>query len=664
MSFRQFWDLGYRRLLPIAPPSSGIRNAGKRPGILNGSGTWHGLEDWQNLEATEADLDRWEKMGAGVGLKLGGEPHLLALDVDVLAPALAELGKGAAFKMLGPAPIRIGHWPKMMLLYRSAVPIGYRYLRFDDGVSVKGALIECLTEGKQSVIEGIHPNTRKPYRLVDGLWPIDQLTEITAEQLDAFFEHLRGVLPGVQIARVSTADRAKIDQSRLKGDMEQIASAVRAIPGDAFDVYREWITLAAALRSSCAEDPEVGLDIFEEYSSRYAGEQKETPYQAYMGLKPPFAVGAQWIYDKAASFGWTGRAAEFFEPPSDSEIFPKPLKEQKRFDLVPLNCVAASALEETTKPLIKGLLDQGALSILYGESNTGKTFAALSMAYHIAAGRPWGGMTVSQAACVYVAAEGGRGVRKRAAALAQKLGDGVPLYFLMSPVDLLHADADVAPLIESIRELPETVGFGVLDTLSRAMAGGDENTSTDMGAMVKNLDRIRAATGVHLMAVHHSGKDRAKGARGHSLLRAAIDTEIECADGQITVVKQRDMEMGFSSAFRLEPVHIGLDGEGMPVTSCVLRLVGTAEEREPVKPTEREQELLTVIAGLDEGQGVRSGDIVAYYKAQGKPLKNGTARQLVARLAQKTLLSQVDRGLWRVTERDKTLPKTLQNIFD
>ena len=29
------------------------------------------------------------------------------------------------------------------------------------------------------------------------------------------------------------------------------------------------------------------------------------------------------------------------------------------------------------------------------------------------------------------------------------------------------------------------------------------------------------------MLVHHTGKDTAKGARGHSLLRAATDTEIE-----------------------------------------------------------------------------------------------------------------------------------------
>ncbi len=48
-----------------------------------------------------------------------------------------------------------------------------------------------------------------------------------------------------------------------------------------------------------------------------------------------------------------------------------------------------------------------------------------------------------------------------------------------------------------------------------------------MGALVRCMDLIRQETGACVLFVHHSGKDAAKGARGHSLLRAAIDTEIE-----------------------------------------------------------------------------------------------------------------------------------------
>ena len=53
---------------------------------------------------------------------------------------------------------------------------------------------------------------------------------------------------------------------------------------------------------------------------------------------------------------------------------------------------------------------------------------------------------------------------------------------------------------------------------------GNENSPEDMGKYVASCGRIREAGGTHVMVVHHCGKDLAKGARGHSSLRA--DTAI------------------------------------------------------------------------------------------------------------------------------------------
>jgi hypothetical protein len=79
----------------------------------------------------------------------------------------------------------------------------------------------------------------------------------------------------------------------------------------------------------------------------------------------------------------------------------------------------------------------------------------------------------------------------------------------------------------------------VVDTLSRAMAGGNENAPDDMSAFIRNIDRIRQETGAHVLIVHHCGKDAAKGARGHSCLRAATDTKIELS---------HDTDTGMASA--------------------------------------------------------------------------------------------------------------------
>jgi hypothetical protein len=97
-----------------------------------------------------------------------------------------------------------------------------------------------------------------------------------------------------------------------------------------------------------------------------------------------------------------------------------------------------------------------------------------------------------------------------------------------------------------------------------------------MGALVRNCDRIREETGAHVMLVHHTGKDTAKGARGHSLLRAATDTEIEVkreSGSEIItakVTKQRDGEIGKMFAFCLETVKLDVDPDGDPITSCVV----------------------------------------------------------------------------------------------
>ncbi len=144
----------------------------------------------------------------------------------------------------------------------------------------------------------------------------------------------------------------------------------------------------------------------------------------------------------------------------------------------------------------------------------------------------------------------------------------------------LKADRD--RLIQTIRQKcgNRPVKAIMVDTLARALAGGDENSSVDMGELVKNCDTIRQAVGARIMVIHHSGKDAARGARGHSSLRAATDTEIEIVSleniGTVSIKKQRDLEIIEPFAFRLKTITLGVDDRGNDVTSCVL------EEAQPI----------------------------------------------------------------------------------
>ena len=72
--------------------------------------------------------------------------------------------------------------------------------------------------------------------------------------------------------------------------------------------------------------------------------------------------------------------------------------------------VAASQVEFSLiqNYLIKRWIDNDAISMVYGDSNCGKSFFALDMAFHVAAGVRWQEQRVKQGKVLYVAAEGGR----------------------------------------------------------------------------------------------------------------------------------------------------------------------------------------------------------------------------------------------------------------
>lgn len=245
------------------------------------------------------------------------------------------------------------------------------------------------------------------------------------------------------------------------------------------------------------------------------------------------------------------------------------------------------------KPLVYDLLDQGAFSVLYGGSHSGKTFFAIDVSAHVSLGWNWRGKQVEAGTVVYLSIEGGVGIEKRFTAFRSHHGVDVsnaPLYVIPEPIDLCTTHADTDLLIERLKALPgPPLALIVVDTVSRALAGGNENSSEDMGALVMNLDRIRSATGAHAMAVHHTGKDVGRGARGHSLLRAAADTEIEItkrdASAVATVTKQRDGPGGDRFGFALESVEIGRDEDDRIITSCVVLEDEPPEKERPSRPT-------------------------------------------------------------------------------
>lgn len=231
---------------------------------------------------------------------------------------------------------------------------------------------------------------------------------------------------------------------------------------------------------------------------------------------------------------------------------------------------------------VEGLLTEGGASVVYGPSNCGKSFWVLDLAVHVATGETWRDeMEVDQGCVVYVALEGASGLRNRLEALRSsgRLPAGAPLFVCTAPVSLL-VPGHAAMMAESVKAAASQSNLPcrlvVLDTLARAMPGGNENAGEDMGTAVASMDAIRAATNAHVCLVHHCGKNEAMGARGHSSLRAAVDTEIEVSrpEGErvstVRVTKQRDLEAGPPMPFSLRVVELGFNRREKAITSCVV----------------------------------------------------------------------------------------------
>lgn len=686
--FERLWSLGYHRLVPVVPPdaiisetsSLGHRSSdprGKAPGVKNEAGFWHGM-NFVAHESELSDLPKWHAMGASVGIKCGG--GLALIDADTLDQNLATLIAERVEHFCGRLPLRIGNAPKAGYLVRVDGEFRYSYVGFGD-IDDKGKpreRVEILYEGKQFVALGIHPKTGKPYQWPDGVPSLEDVPTVPAGVLFALLDDLAQRLPSAKPVNTTGGNGPAPEQSALKGDLDLVRKAVRATPNtpDLFPDREDYVDYGYALKAALQDHPDEALDLFHEWCTAYHRDSDgdsndpDNVDADWRRMKGPYRRGASWLYSMATAHGdgsfrdvdrWADTDGSMDLSKIDLNAFKSAAEQngERRFKLVPFDVAAGAALEESAEPLVEGLLDQGAMTVLYGESNAGKTFVALDINYHIARAMAWGGMDVTGGRVVYIAAEGGLGIRKRAAALRAALGDaGERFLFLIHPINLLRADADLEPLLGTLRDLMadgEGLAMITVDTLSRAMAGGEENGSTDMGAIVKNMDRLRAATLAHLLVVHHSGKDRAKGARGHSLLRAATDTEIEVADGAITVTKQRDIEARWSSGFRIESRDIGLDRKGRTVASGVLRLVsGEAGDAADLSTaTARERDVIEAIDALDgmqgEGkEGVPVADLVAYFDAARDKLSAPNLRFYLSAMLSKKLLEKAGRGKYRV----------------
>lgn len=246
---------------------------------------------------------------------------------------------------------------------------------------------------------------------------------------------------------------------------------------------------------------------------------------------------------------------------------------------------------EPAEWLIQDVLEEGVLAMLLGAAESAKSLWLQRAAACIATGKSMDGRKVKAGPVVYLCGEGRLGLQRRFRALEVDLGislEDAPLLVCFEAPSL--CDPAAAERVRNAVELaqqrygpPLLVG---VDTMSRHMAGGDENRAADAGLFFDNARRV--APEATIAVVHHTGWIEGSRNRGSSAIKGAVDQELLFKkDGNgvtVSAGKMKDGERPGDLFYTLKPVKTGLCREdGSPLDSVTLEPSASL----PDKPTDK-----------------------------------------------------------------------------
>ena len=232
------------------------------------------------------------------------------------------------------------------------------------------------------------------------------------------------------------------------------------------------------------------------------------------------------------------------------------------------------------KWIIKGWVPDLGVTMIYGESGGGKTFLALDIACHIAAGLDWHGHRTKKGISVYMAGEGNYGIRQRVASWCKAHNiDRLDNLLISNKAIDMDSPTASAQIIKAVRELTTEDAVQItIDTVNNHMSG-NENDAKDTRNMLNAVQIVGRALNSGMCLVHHTGNaiEAKNRARGSSAWKASMDSQILVSkkDGliEVTCTKMKDTEEPQPFFGRLQSVDLGwFDEDGEEIKGAVFQI--------------------------------------------------------------------------------------------
>lgn len=276
--------------------------------------------------------------------------------------------------------------------------------------------------------------------------------------------------------------------------------------------------------------------------------------------------------------------------------------------------------------LVEGVVQEQTAALLFGKSNSFKSFLAIDLLCSVATGTPWHGNEVKgPAPCLYVATEGARGVGKQripgwmqAHGIPPELRNNVFMYPQEIALDDDNAVSDLLKTAGHQRALRllsqgERVGnpddpagafaFVVIDIFGSSMMGPETSDETAR-EWVRNINRIMREMGCAVLTVAHTGWADETRARMHTHFWGSFDSRMK-ADGDkdsLTTVLKIDRHKDANSdgewGFRMEKVQTPTGG-----TTLVPRLSEDVETKRKPRLSGKPKIAMQALSGALIEQG-------------------------------------------------------------